>query len=90
MPVLGDRDVPIKVKAVSVTRSDWEALIGKPLYARMGGLRRPSQPILRSDVAGRVEAVGSAVDSFRPGDEVLGDVMYHGGSSFVEYVVVSV
>ena len=77
-PVPGDRDLLIKVEAASVNRSDWEGLIGKPLYARMHGLRRPHRSILGSDVAGRVEAVGSAVESFRPGDEVFGDVMYHG------------
>ena len=87
-PVPGDRDLLIKVEAASVNRSDWEGLIGKPLYARMRGLLRPHRPILGSDVAGRVEAVGSAVESFRPGDEVFGDVMYHGGSAFAEYVTV--
>ena len=71
-PVPGDRDLLIKVEAASVNRSDWEGLIGKPLYARMRGLRRPHRTILGSDVAGRVEAVGSAVESFRPGDEVFG------------------
>jgi NADPH:quinone reductase-like Zn-dependent oxidoreductase len=85
-PAPGDRDVLIRVEAASVNRSDWEGLIGKPLYARMQGLRRPRRPILGSDVAGRVEAVGRAVESFRPGDEVFGDVMYHGGSAFAEYV----
>ena len=88
MPALGDRDVLIRVRAASVNRSDWEGLIGKPLYARMGGLRRPRQQILGSDVAGQVEAVGAAVGSFQPGDEVFGDVMYHGGSAFAEYVAV--
>jgi NADPH:quinone reductase-like Zn-dependent oxidoreductase len=87
-PTPGDRDILIRVEAVSVNRSDWEGLIGKPLYARMGGLRRPRRPILGSDVAGRVEAVGAAVVSFKPGDEVFGDVMYHGGSAFAEYVAV--
>ncbi|HEY5891179.1 MAG TPA: NAD(P)-dependent alcohol dehydrogenase [Acidimicrobiia bacterium] len=87
-PVPGENDVLIKVMAASLNRSDWENLIGKPLYARIGGLRRPRQPILGSDIAGRVEAVGSAVESLRPGDEVFGDVMYHGGSGFAEYVCV--
>lgn len=85
-PVLSDHDVLIRVKAASVNRSDWEGLIGKPLYARMGGLRRPRHPILGSDFAGRVEAVGNAVESFRSGDEVFGDAMYHGGSAFAEYL----
>ncbi|HUF14395.1 MAG TPA: NAD(P)-dependent alcohol dehydrogenase [Acidimicrobiia bacterium] len=88
IPLLGDRDLLIRVEAASVNRSDWEGLIGKPLYARMGGLGRPRRLILGSDVAGRVVEVGSAVESFRPGDEVFGDVMYHGGSAFAEYVSV--
>jgi NADPH:quinone reductase-like Zn-dependent oxidoreductase len=88
LPVLGNRDVLIKVVAASVNRSDWEGLVGKPLYARMRGWRRPRDLILGSDVAGRVETVGVDVKSFQPGDEVFGDVMYHGGSAFAEYVAV--
>lgn len=88
VPVPGARDLLIRVEAASVNRSDWEGLIGKPLYARMGGLRRPQGPILGSDVAGRVVEVGSAVESFRVGAEVFGDVMYHGASAFAEYVCV--
>ena len=87
-PVVGDRDLLVRVEAASVNRSDWEGLIGKPLYARMRGLRRPRGLILGSDVAGRVVEVGSAVELFRVGDEVFGDVMYHGGSAFAEYVCV--
>ncbi len=88
MPAVGDRDLLIKVEAASVNRSDWEGLIGKPLYARMGGLFKPRGSILGTDVAGRVEEVGSAVEAFRPGDEVFGDVMYNGGSTFAEYIAV--
>jgi NADPH:quinone reductase-like Zn-dependent oxidoreductase len=85
-PVPGDHDVLIRVVAASVNRSDWEVLVGKPFYARMQGLRRPRDPGLGTDVAGRVEAVGNAVKMFRPGDEVFGDVMYQGGNTFAEYV----
>jgi NADPH:quinone reductase-like Zn-dependent oxidoreductase len=35
-----------------------------------------------------VEVVGNAVESVKPGDEVFGDIMYHGGSAFAEYVKV--
>lgn len=87
-PVPRDDDVLIRVEAASLNRSDWEGLVGRPLYARIGGLRRPKQLILGSDIAGRVEAVGSAVTTFRPGDEVLGDILYHGASAFSEYVCV--
>lgn len=87
-PVPADGDILIQVKAASVNRSDWETLIGSPLYARIGGLRRPRRPILGTDVAGVVVEVGNAVESFRVGDEVFGDVMYYGGSAFAEYVCV--
>ena len=87
-PVVGERDLLIRVKAVSLNRSDWECLIGKPLYARVGGLTRPNTTILGTDIAGVVEAVGSEAETFKPGDEVVGDIMYHGGRGFAEYVKV--
>jgi NADPH:quinone reductase-like Zn-dependent oxidoreductase len=84
-PVPADDEVLIKIHAVSVNRSDWEALIGSPLYARIGGLRKPGRPILGSDIAGRVEAVGRNNTQFQPGDEVFGEMAdYRGG--FAEYV----
>ncbi len=83
-PTPKDDEVLIKVRAASVNRSDWENLMGKPLYARMGGLRRPRRHILGSDIAGRVEAVGKNTRRFRPGDEVFGLLWgYKGG--FAEY-----
>ncbi|MEV1071580.1 NAD(P)-dependent alcohol dehydrogenase [Micromonospora parva] len=80
------RQVLVKIVATSVNLSDWEALRGSPLYARIGGLRSPARRTLGSDIAGRVEAVGSAVTRFRPGDEVYGDnLMLKGG--FAEYAI---
>jgi NADPH:quinone reductase-like Zn-dependent oxidoreductase len=72
-------EVLIKVMAVTLNRSDWEGLTGEPLYARIGGFRRPRHAILGSDVAGRVEAVGNKVERLRPGDEVFGDILWHMG-----------
>jgi NADPH:quinone reductase-like Zn-dependent oxidoreductase len=86
-PVPGNGEVLVKIHAASVNRSDWECLIGEPLYVRMGGIRRPRHPILGSDIAGRVEAVGSNVTKFKPGDEVFGDIMGRNGG-FAEYVCV--
>ena len=84
-PVPTDDEILIKVHAVSINGSDREGLIGKPLYARIGGLLKPSQQILGSDIAGRVEAVGKDNAQFQPGDEVFGEIPgYHGG--FAEYV----
>jgi NADPH:quinone reductase-like Zn-dependent oxidoreductase len=84
-PAPRDDEVLIKVQATSVNRSDWEGLIGKPLYARIGGLRKPRRHILGSDIAGRVEAVGKNTRRFQPGDEVFGDILPRMGG-FAEYV----
>lgn len=84
-PTPADDEILIKVHAASVNRSDWECLIGKPLYARFGGLLRPGRHILGSDIAGRVEAAGRNHTPFRPGDEVFGDILAQMGG-FAEYV----
>ncbi len=84
-PTPTDDEVLIKVQAVSVNRSDWEGLTGKPLYARIGGLLRPRHHILGSDIAGRVETVGRNIRRFQPGDEVFGDILGRMGG-FAEYV----
>ena len=84
-PTPKNDEVLIKVQAVSVNRSDWEGLRGKPLYARLGGLLRPRNQILGSDIAGRVELAGRNVRRFQPGDEVFGDILPRLGG-FAEYV----
>jgi NADPH:quinone reductase-like Zn-dependent oxidoreductase len=84
-PTPRDDEVLIKVHAVSVNRSDWEGLRGKPLYARIGGLRKPRHQILGSDIAGRVEVAGRNVSRFQPGDELFGDILPRMGG-FAEYV----
>jgi NADPH:quinone reductase-like Zn-dependent oxidoreductase len=84
-PTPTEDEVLIKVQAVSINRSDWEGLIGKPLYARIGGLLKPGRQILRSDIAGRVEMAGSNVKRFKPGDEVFGLMAAYAGG-FAEYV----
>ena len=86
MPSPGAKQVLVKVAATSVNLSDWEGLRGVPMYARIGGLRAPRRRTLGSDIAGRVEAVGSGVTRFRPGDEVYGDNLGLMGG-FAEYAV---
>jgi NADPH:quinone reductase-like Zn-dependent oxidoreductase len=84
-PTPKDNEVLIKVHAVSVNASDWEALRGSPLYTRLWGLLKPKYKILGSDIAGRVEAVGRNVTQFQPGDAVFGDILGCWGG-FAEYV----
>ena len=47
-PVPKGDEVLVKVHAVSLNRSDWETLRGKPLYSRIAGPFRPRHHILGS------------------------------------------
>ncbi|MDY7105507.1 MAG: NAD(P)-dependent alcohol dehydrogenase [Actinomycetota bacterium] len=72
VPVPADDEVLMRVEAASVNPLDWHRATGNPYLMRLSeGLRRPALP-LGNDVAGRVEAVGAAVEDLRPGDEVFG------------------
>ena len=51
-----------------------------------GGLLKPKDIRMGADIAGTVEAVGSNVTLFKPGDEVYGDV---GAGGYAEYVCAS-
>jgi len=81
-----DNEVLIKVRAASVNPLDLTGMSGTPYFARlMGGLRKPKDTRLGTDVAGQVEAVGKNVARFKPGDEVFG--LCRG--SFAEYACTS-
>jgi NADPH:quinone reductase-like Zn-dependent oxidoreductase len=84
-------EVLVKVLAVSVNPADWHSMRGKPLFSRATlGLLRPKHQILGVDIAGQVEAVGSGVTQFTPGDEVYANLLDHGFGGFAEYVSVPV
>lgn len=79
-PIPTDDQLLIRIRAVSINGSDREGLIGQPAYARMAGLRKPRHPILGSDIAGVVEAVGRNITEFNQGDHVFGELPgYRGG-----------
>jgi NADPH:quinone reductase-like Zn-dependent oxidoreductase len=86
VPSPGPGQVLVELRATSLNLSDWECLRGQPMYARIGGLRSPARTVLGSDIAGRVESVGSGVTRFRPGDEVYGDNLDLKGG-FAEYAL---
>jgi NADPH:quinone reductase-like Zn-dependent oxidoreductase len=86
-PVPRGDEVLVKVRAVSLNRSDWETLRGKPLYSRIGGPFRPRHHVLGSDIAGRVAAAGPEATIFRPGEEVFADILSRMGG-FAEYTCV--
>jgi NADPH:quinone reductase-like Zn-dependent oxidoreductase len=72
-PAPGDDELLIAVRAASVNPLDAHFMRGEPSVFRIAiGLRKPKNPRLGVDVAGRVEAVGKDVTRFKPGDEVFG------------------
>ncbi|OHD55774.1 MAG: alcohol dehydrogenase [Spirochaetes bacterium GWF1_51_8] len=86
-PVPKDNEVLIKIMAVSVNSADIRYMRGKPrIFRLMFGFFKPAINILGADVAGIVEAVGSAAKKFKPGDEVYGFLSDHGFGGFAEYV----
>src|SRR5215217_390057 len=83
-PEIGDDEVLVRVHAAGVGRDVWHIMTGLPYPIRLAGygLRAPKNPVIGSDVAGVVEAVGKNVTRFQSGDEVLGI----GKGSYAEYV----
>ena len=88
-PVIKDNEILIKVKATTVNRTDCAMLRAKPFIMRfLTGFFKPKNPILGTEFAGEVEAVGAAVVSFKKGDKVFGfdDV---GLSAYAEYMTIA-
>jgi len=88
-PVPKDGEVLIKVQATSITFGDLAAVKGRPFIVRLSlGIREPKIKTPGKDVAGVVEAVGSNVMQFKPGDKVFGDLSENGWGAYAEYVAV--
>lgn len=89
-PLPKDDQILVKIHTTSVNAADWLLLRGESILVRLmaGGLNQPKKEILGIDIAGRVEAVGSRVKKFKPGDEVYGDLSGCGMGGFAEYVAV--
>jgi NADPH:quinone reductase-like Zn-dependent oxidoreductase len=86
-PAIGDDQVLVAVRAAALNPADWHLVRGVPYLARLQiGLRRPGFDIPGSDFAGVVEAVGSAVASLQPGDDVYGTTFMSGFGAFAEKV----
>jgi NADPH:quinone reductase-like Zn-dependent oxidoreductase len=83
-PAPKENQVLVKVHAASANPLDWHRISAKPFLVRLGeGFLKPKDPKLGADVAGVVEAIGSNVTEFKPGDEVFGVC----SGSFAEYAV---
>lgn len=87
--------VLVRIHATSVNTPDCIATLGIPYILRplVVGLTGPISPVRGSDLAGVVEAVGSQVSDFVPGDRVFGSVWIKSGfarggqGTFCEYAL---
>ncbi|MDZ7633824.1 MAG: NAD(P)-dependent alcohol dehydrogenase [Bacteroidales bacterium] len=67
----------IKVHSVSLNAADYRSM-------KMGII--PKNRIFGADISGRIETVGRTISSFKPGDEVFGDLASFGFGGLAEYV----
>lgn len=72
-----DDEVLIRIRATTVSAADWrvrslDVPTGFGIMVRLAfGISRPRQPILGTDLAGEVVAVGRRVERFHEGDAVI-------------------
>ena len=88
-PVIKENEILIRVYATTVNRTDCAMLRAKPFIMRFfTGLLKPKNKILGTDFAGKIEAVGKSVISFKVGERVFG-LDDSGLSSHSEYMTIS-
>jgi len=86
-PVPREDEVLVKIHATTVTRTDCGIRAGKPFLVRFFfGLRRPKQPILGTELAGEVAAVGPKVSEFVVGDHVFGSTNAFRTGAHAEFI----
>lgn len=86
-PTHREEEVLIRVRAASVNRADLDGIQPRPGFVRLFmGMRAPRNHRLGIDASGVVEAVGSGVTRFKPGDEVMADLFAQQGA-FAEWAV---
>lgn len=89
-PIPNDEEVLVRVHSASINDWDWGLVRGKPFVIRLFfGLRKPKITIPGVDIAGKIEAVGDKVSSFKIGDEIYCDLSECGFGGFAEYVCIS-
>lgn len=93
-PELKPNEVLVRIHVTTVTSGDarLRALDFPPIFklpARlMFGFRKPRKQILGHEYAGVVEATGTAVKKFEPGDRVFGTTTMLSGGAHAEYVCI--
>ncbi len=84
-PIPMRNEVLIRIMAATVGPADCAFRRGEPFVVKLvNGLRRPKHPILGTEFAGVIEAIGEDVTQFRPGDHVYG-LSPHTSGAHAEY-----
>lgn len=76
-PAIHADEILVKVASAGVNPVDWKTVLH-------GYFHMPLIP--GSDIAGVIEAVGSDVKNYKPGDEIIGSLQWDKQSAFAEYV----
>ncbi|MEL6408695.1 MAG: NAD(P)-dependent alcohol dehydrogenase [Chloroflexota bacterium] len=93
-PTPKDKEILIKIHATTVTSGDCRirSFNVPPMFWLPGrlmlGLTKPKQPILGTEFAGEVAAIGKDVTRFKVGDAVFGSSVYNFGT-YAEYLCMS-
>jgi NADPH:quinone reductase-like Zn-dependent oxidoreductase len=85
LPPPGEDDVLVRVSAASINPVDWKIRSGQ--LKIMTGSKFPRA--MGTDFAGTVEAVGSKVSRFTPGDTVIGAVSLKASGAFASKLITS-
>lgn len=83
LPTPGPNDVVVRIAAASINPMDWKLRSGTMKMAT--GSRFPRA--MGTDLSGTVEAVGSNVSEFQPGDEVLGTTSMKAAGAFAPMAI---
>ena len=94
-PAPREDELLVKIHATAVTRADCatreanrrSGLLVTLVSRSISGIRRPRQRILGSEMAGVVEAIGSAVRNFAAGDHVFGSTGFRFGA-YAEFICI--
>lgn len=85
IPIPKENEILVKLKATTTTTVDSIFRKGDKFFARVAtGITKPKQPILGTEFAGEIEAVGSEVKLFKKGDHVFGSSI-EGSGTHCEY-----
>lgn len=88
-PTPKSNEVLIKIKATSITAASGFMREGKPYFGRLFiGLTKPKVKTPGTDLSGIIEAVGSDVENFKVGDQVMAETGLNCGA-YAEYICLS-